>query len=140
MSKRVAKVKKFKYLRNLQPYWHIHHRTLVEFKYEPIKNRRDYIKIDKDADEVPTRLRLLKPVKGFIGDRRAYNNILKYGLALKSCKKYSPSWYKNSEKYRKACRTYKNSVIPTSSSIIKQHNLECKNCPWNGETIFPGKL
>ena len=45
-------------------YWHIHHEVLLEFATEPIENRIEYIKSYKPKDEVETRLRLLKPVRG----------------------------------------------------------------------------
>ena len=47
-----------------KPYWHIHHETLLEWNTEPIENRIAYIKVSKSPEEIPTRLRLLKPVQG----------------------------------------------------------------------------
>ena len=44
--------------------WHVHHETLAERLTEPIKNRIAYIKSDKPAHEIDTRLRLLKPMVG----------------------------------------------------------------------------
>ena len=44
--------------------WHIHHQILLEPLLEPIESRIAYIKANKPANEVPTRLKLLRPVKG----------------------------------------------------------------------------
>lgn len=44
--------------------WHVHHELIVEPLTEPIKYRVAYIRENKRADEIGTRLRLFKPVKG----------------------------------------------------------------------------
>jgi multidrug resistance efflux pump len=44
--------------------WHIHHDILVEPLTEPIENRIAFIKANKPKNEVETRLRLMKPVRG----------------------------------------------------------------------------
>ncbi len=44
--------------------WHIHHDVLLEPLTEPFETRVAYIKENKSEDEVPTRLRLMKPVRG----------------------------------------------------------------------------
>ena len=43
--------------------WHIHHEVLCEPLIEPFINRVVYIKNHKPVSEVPTRLRLMKPVR-----------------------------------------------------------------------------
>ena len=45
-------------------YWHIHHDILLEPLTEPIENRIQFIKVNKPKNEVETRLRLMKPVRG----------------------------------------------------------------------------
>ncbi len=47
-------------------WWHVHHETLVEQLYEPLRARINYIKKDKPKDEIEVRLKLLKPVLGKI--------------------------------------------------------------------------
>jgi len=47
---------------HLTYYWHVHHGRLMEAATETIANRIAYIKANKPASEVPTRLRLLKVV------------------------------------------------------------------------------
>jgi len=46
------------------PYWHPNHDILLKWTTEPIENRIAYIKNNKPAHEIKTRLRLLKPVRG----------------------------------------------------------------------------
>lgn len=45
-------------------YWHVHHEVLFEALTEPIENRIQYIKNNKPAHEIETRLRLMKPIQG----------------------------------------------------------------------------
>ena len=47
-----------------KPYWHIHHKLILEFATEPIENRIEYIRESKPRSEIALRLKLLKPVKG----------------------------------------------------------------------------
>ncbi len=74
-------------------WWHIHHETLYEYLFEPIRARINYIKKGKPKDEVELRLRLLKPVLGKIPN--------------------------------------------TEKGWERLHKKECKNCTWDGKTIFP---
>jgi hypothetical protein len=46
-------------------FWHVHHDTLIEWS-EDIDERIEYIKNHKPPNEIPLRLKLLKPVKGKI--------------------------------------------------------------------------
>ena len=46
--------------------WHVHHEILVERLTEPIENRIAYIRWEKPSNEIETRLRLMKPVRGTI--------------------------------------------------------------------------
>ena len=50
--------------------WHVHHDTLAERLTEPIENRRTYIMQSKPAQEIETRLRLLKPMVGTFTTRQ----------------------------------------------------------------------
>jgi len=49
--------------KNLKLYWHIHHDILFENLTESLKNRIDYIRRNKQEEEIATRLKLLKKVK-----------------------------------------------------------------------------
>ena len=99
--------------------WHVHHDALCEPLTESFKNRVAYIQSQKLASEVPTRLRLMKPVWGKLPDLdkaraellKARAELLKAGAGL-----------------GKALR---------HPSVLALHAKECLNCPWDGTTIFP---
>ena len=46
-------------------YWHLHHDVLFEFTHD-IDERWDYVVSEKSDHELPTRLRLMRPVAGKI--------------------------------------------------------------------------
>ena len=138
-------------------YWHVHHKQLWEERYEPIKNRRQYIKEEKYGEEVPLRLRLLKPVKKLpkilvdayrennkaqIAHNRAESRVQKIlGSKIYNRKRYDRA----EEAYAKARAKLDDSVIilnkmlcssKLNQAMNEQHKKECKNCTWNGRTIF----
>ena len=94
--------------------WHCYHNQLVTsiFYSAPIKCRRNSIKSTKPLIEQPVRLRLLKIVKGKVPER--INKLV---------------W----DRYYEG-RRYE---LSHEKALIKLHKKECKNCPWNGHTIFP---
>ncbi|KKL67184.1 hypothetical protein LCGC14_2137550 [marine sediment metagenome] len=94
--------------------WHYYHNQLVTaiFFSMPIKSRRARIKAIKDPGEHALRLRLLKIVKGKIPDE-----ITKFVE-----RNYSDG---------------RRQDLSREKSVIALHKKECKNCPWNGVTIFP---
>ena len=96
--------------------WHVHHDILVEPLTEPIETRRAYIRANKPEQEIATRLRLLKAVKGRLP--------AKLVEAMKA--------------YDEARKAYDEALEASMPAIIKLHAKECPNCPWDGETIFPG--
>ena len=92
----------------------MYHNRLVTavFYSAPIKKRREQIKVNKSDSEQALRLRLLKKVKGKIPDSIT-NKVW--------------SDYIDSHRYD----------LTNKKAIIKLHKKECKNCPWDGYTIFP---
>ena len=93
--------------------WHFYHNQLATsiLYSSPIKRRRLDIKANKPSSEHNIRLKLLKVVKG-----KLPNRIIKLVReAIDECRRYDLSCEK---------------------AVIKLHKKECKNCPWNGETIF----
>ena len=112
-----------------QFYWHIHHDVLLEVANEPIENRIAYIKSEKPKDEIETRLRLLKPVKGelpkkLIDAREDYGQERKdYDLAQEA---YVQAGEAPDQEW-KACKP----------QVEALHKIECPDCPWDGKTIFP---
>ena len=89
--------------------WHCHHDKPLERLSKRPETRIDYILDFKTKHEQSLRLRLFRPFKGKLSP----------GL-----KKVSAAWDKASAEWEKACDE------PT-------HKKQCKNCPWDGRTIFP---
>jgi hypothetical protein len=138
-------------------YWHIHHDILVELLTEPLENRVKYIKENKPKNEVGLRLKLLKPVKGKLPNEvikttkacdkawKAYNKAwkacVKTGKACvkttKACDKAWKAYNKAEKAYNKAWEAYQKVLKDNMPAIEKLHKSECKNCPWNGKSIFP---
>lgn len=144
-------------------YWHIHHDRLLEPATEPIENRIAYIKAHKPPEQVETRLRLLKPVRGKLpaelvkaGEVRAeawevyneageaYNNAWEVRVdAGEAYDKAVAAYDKAGEVYNEAWGTYfkawgaYNKALETYQQIKALHAEECPNCPWDGRTIFP---
>lgn len=133
-------------------YWHVHHDGLYEYCYEP-KRRINYVKANKPKHEIVTRLLLMKPVKGKIGEARAWAAYLKawadYDKIWADCAKAWANYDKARADYEKALADYHNAwaardkagaewqatIRPGEAEAL--HAKECKNCPWNGKTIFP---
>lgn len=109
--------------------WHIHHDILCEQLIESIKNRIAYIKKEKFPEEIPTRLKLLKLVKGPV-PKRIEKALADYNLAHHNyVAKDMWTAYRHAQIVLQAALK--------SPAMEKLHARECKNCPWNGETIFP---
>ena len=135
--------------------WHVHHGHLVERLTEGgLPARRKYIRENKPASEIETRLRLLKPVK----DQKAMNRILKafdeaevpvwkaYDEVIVPARKVRDEAEASAEKafdeaVASAQKAYGEVIAPIrkvrDEAVDRLHKKECKNCPWNGETIFP---
>jgi len=140
---------------NLQFYWHIHHKVLVEPLTEPIENRIAFIKENKPKHEVELRLRLMKPVKGKLPEAvveaaEAYDRAEE--AYDKAGKVYNKAWkaldetvsgeareaYKKGREARdKAWKAYLKVVSDHAEEIEALHAKECPDCPWSGQTIFP---
>ena len=132
-------------------YWHMHHTMLFEVAVESIERRVEFIKAHKPEDERSTRLRLIAPVK----NQRLMHRLCKYERDFKTAEdkifakyeKYNAKPpYLTSELYavklkelaevRKAYEDAKKRAWPRIEAL---HKRECKDCPWNGHTIFPNK-
>ena len=94
--------------------WHMYHNQLVTaiFFIAPIKNRRITIKERKPPEEHALRLRLLKIVKGKVSDKITT---------------LVGQYYRSGRKYD----------LNDNKEFLALHKKECKNCPWNGYSIFP---
>ena len=95
-------------------YWHVHHDVLLEYCYN-YQGRVGYIKENKPKNEIETRLRLFKPVKGKLPE-----DIVKAG-----------------QKYEKAIQQKYYETIEKHSSFIKNlHRKECGCKEWDGKEII----
>jgi hypothetical protein len=114
-------------------YWHIHHDILLEPLTEPIENRIQFIKVNKPKNEVETRLRLMKPVRGKLPklDKACAEwgkACAEWGKARAEWDKACAEWDKARAEWDKACADPK---------VLALHAKECPDCPWDGRTIFP---
>ena len=91
---------------------HCHHETLAEPLREDAENRIAYILSSKPKFEQALRLRLFRPV--------SEKSLAKQQKAYAECNKADARWNK----------AYANLAVLV-------HTAVCKNCPWNGKTIFP---
>ena len=120
--------------------WHVHHNLLVEPLRKPIKNRIKYIKQHKPKEEQAQRLALLKPVLGALPD-----SVVKAGADLVIAQTDYEKAYEKARvhygayylRYEKAKAAYEEIYEEQQLAIEALHKLECPDCPWDGETIFP---
>ena len=102
--------------------WHVHHRILVEELQGPngLIERQSFIKTEKPYRERERRLRLLKVVKNqeLLASLMASMEKLLHKL---------PDGIQGKIRAR------------ILQAINDLHAHECKECPWDGHTIFPTK-
>ena len=96
--------------------FHCHHEILVEFLSEPPEVRIDYILNYKLKDEQALRLRLFRPIKS---------------------EQAGADWQKAYADWQKADADWQKADADWRKVGADWHNNICKNCPWNGSTIFP---
>lgn len=150
-----------------QMYWHIHHDVLAEFAEESIEERVAYIKDRKPANEIETRLRLMRPVQHELSGP-VFGEFLEAAISLQdsqaAAEKARAEHYTILERIRRlygrgsldkaaklldlACTRYQGNKLalrygyPNESprrEFEALHRLECPGCSWNGSTIFPDK-
>ena len=126
-------------------YWHIHHKALCEPLLEPIENRIEFIKAAKPADEVETRLRLMRPVRGKIPVALAragaalHKAYAAWQKAYAAWHKAYAAWQKAYAALQKAYAALQKAYTVALPALEKLHAQECPNCSWDGKTIFPKK-
>jgi len=81
-----------------------------------MKNVQDTSTQDKSENELEIRLRLFQPVKGSLPEEVI----------------------KASRVFDKAGQVYNKALSDNMPVLEVLHAVECTNCPWDGETIFPG--
>src|SRR2546428_325335 len=105
-------------------YWHVHHDTLCEELTYPLQQRIDHIKQHKPITEIETRLKLLKPCS---------DQAIKAWLVYSKAESEAWSVYQKAES---EWSVYHKAELEARSELELLHKIECKNCPWNGETIL----
>ena len=142
-------------------YWHVHHDILLEWCYD-YGERVKFIKNYKPKNEIKTRLKLLKPVKGKLPQelveagqkyeeaQQKYNEAgqkynearQKYNEARQKCDeawlKYKEAGQKYNEawlEYYEARQKYNEALAKNKKKIEALHKKECGCREWNGKRI-----
>ena len=126
-------------------YWHVHHNILVEWCYD-YKERVEAIKGYKPQNEIETRLRLLKPVKG----RLPKDLVEAWQKYVEAWRKYVEADQKCDEAYQKRVEAYQKydearqkcdeALLKHKPLLEKLHAKECGCKEWNGkEIVFGGE-
>ena len=135
-------------------FWHCHHDVLCEYVHD-YQERVDCIKKEKPEDEVETRLKLFKKVKGKLPKefveiakkrdetREKYHKAWeKYHKAWEKYneaeKKYYEAWekyYEAEKKYFEVMQKYLKAMQKYRPQIEKLHKKECGCSEWDGEEI-----
>lgn len=107
--------------------WHVHHNMLFERLTAPIEDRVAYIRKFKPKEEIEIRLRLLHLVK----DQEV---LTKYDDAVRY------AWHTEVDSWgMEQWEAYEIKMAHLREAVKRLHALECPDCTWNGETIFPTK-
>ena len=116
-------------------YWHVHHDKLMEY-CTSYSERVAYIRSEKPAEEVATRLQLFRPV---VGDLPAeyLKAQEKWVKARAEWDKARAEWDKVHEQSVKARAEWDKVQEELKPIIEAMHRQQCPNCPWDGVTIFP---
>ena len=128
-------------------YWHVHHDILLEWCYD-YGERVKFIKNYKPKNEIKTRLKLLKPVKGKLpqelveAGQKCDEAWLKYKEAgqkyNEAGQKYEEAQQKYNEawlEYYEARQKYNEALAKNKKKIEALHKKECGCKEWNGKRI-----
>jgi uncharacterized coiled-coil DUF342 family protein len=128
-------------------FWHCHHDILCEYVYD-YQERVDYIKSEKPKNEVETRLRLFKKIKGklpieFVEAGKKWDEVRK--KLDEARKKWDEAWEKLDEARKKLdearkkwdeawekCYEAREKYKPQLEFL---HKKECGCKEWNGSEI-----
>ena len=117
-------------------YWHLHRDVLVEFTHD-IDERWDYVVREKPDHELPTRLRLMRPVAGKIPVALALAHA-EWAKAYAEWAKAHVEWDKAYDEWAKTNAKLAKAYAEHMPDLLALHAVECPGCPWDGSTIFPG--
>lgn len=129
--------------------WHAYHTDSL-CQYVDLEARRAQIEQIKPKHELPIRRRLMRPVVGqlppeFVAACEAAEAAARKAreAAWEACEAREAVWEacEAARKARKAAweaRKSREVCYQTHKIEIERlHTLECRDCPWDGETIFP---
>ena len=149
--------------------WHVHHRLLLEKCYD-YDGRAEYIRTDKSSHEQELRLRLFQPVSGQLPQEvveagKVYGEAEKVlneagkacdeawkkvsGGALKAYdyiearEAYFETWTAYLETvppHGEALKAFEKALFNHKDEVEALHTEECRDCPWDGKTIFSAAL
>jgi tryptophan 2,3-dioxygenase len=140
--------------------WHCHHEILVEPLTEPAENRIRFILSGKSEHEQALRLHLFRPFRGPIPAKlnkanadwqKAYADRQKaYADRQKAHadrQKADADWQKAHADWQKAYADRQKAHADWQKAYADRqkahadlfHEKQCKNCPWDGKTIFPNE-
>lgn len=116
--------------------WLIYHGELLGILSEPMSNRVNSICKYKPKEEVPIRLKWMRPVWGELPeDVVAANKRLTKALKARN----KDNTMRTRSRVDKAHVNWDRVVKRCRKSIEKLHTKECPGCPWDGKTLFPRK-
>ena len=119
--------------------FHVHHNQLFEWCYD-YRLRRNVIRQDKDKTEQPLRLKLIQivPSKKLPRSLRPLEAHTRKAMWIwTNFLNNNVSWGEAEIAYKAAAAEWKTPEAQTAVETL--HRKLCKNCPWNGKTIFTRK-
>ena len=118
-------------------YWHQFHDGLVSW-CGSYWDRRDEIRTCKPENEIETRLRFFRRVKGKVPAILAVaaKTYTEAGRAYAGCPESSIG--SCLVDFQKAEMDYKNAVRSCANEIEALHAKECPDCPWDGKQLVFG--
>ena len=130
-------------------YWHVHHADVLIEWCRSYKERKAFILENKADNNIDTRIRLFKPVRGTLPREvveagksyheawKAYDEASK--TAGKTHDKVWKSYHEASKAYDEAWKVCEKALKNNMPAIEDLHRKECPDCPWDGHSIFPNK-
>jgi hypothetical protein len=112
-----------------KPYWLIHHDTLLEVSTESIQRRRRYVREFKYFEEVPTRLKWMRPVQRVdLLPKEVRRAIGIYTREVRSLGVVTPL----------SIRILERAVRRNWKRVVARHRKECPGCPFDyrKKTLF----
>lgn len=123
--------------------WLVHHRELLEYCYD-FKGRRKFIREEKPVNEIKTRLKWLRFVKGRLPKAvtTAETAYCRAKVAWDRADRVCPGTKESLATFRRADIACDKAVVAcekalkdNKAAIEALHKKECSGCPWDGTTL-----